>query len=357
MTIRRTLNPGNIAVLGLLLSRLSFCSADHSLPEDMHLWVLASIEAIYNEKFKQAEEEAKHIIKKYPEHPAGYFFFAAAIEAWMNYYQSSSREEDFYRCCDKAIETGERLLDKDPGNAWVKFFYGGADGYKGTYESRYERWITSFRHGWKGVSALNEIKKVNPEIHDANYGIGMYNYWRTAMIKTLWWMPSVGDNSQEGIKQLFDAKNFGIYTRTSAAEHLIAILCNEKRFDEALNICEEMLERYPTTLVFYWSRGEAFFGLKRFEEAKHIFNYILSRVEAEANDNHYNAVLCHFWLAKICLQQKQYTQSIAECNRMHYYKLDIEIRKRLDKYFREADAFKNQSQEASLGKQEGEFKP
>ncbi len=348
---------GNIAVVGLLLVRLSYCAGVQVLPEDMHAWVLASIEDIYNEKFKQAEDEAKRIIKKYPEHPAGYFVFAAAIEAWMGYYQSNKREEDFYRCCDKAIETGERLLDKDPGNAWAKFFYGGADGYKGTYESRYERWITSFRHGWKGVSVLMEIKKSNPEIRDVNYGIGMYNYWRSAMTKMLWWMPGVGDNSQEGIKQLFDAKNFGIYSRGSAAEHLISILCNEGRFGDALTICDEMLERYPTTLVFYWGRGEALFGMERYDEAERIFQYILSRVEAEANDNHYNAVLCHFWLAKIYLKKKQFTQSTAECNRMHYYKLEIEIRKRLDKYFNEANTFKDEAQKASLSKQEGEFKP
>jgi tetratricopeptide (TPR) repeat protein len=347
----------NTVVLGLLLAPFSLCFGNQALPEDMHAWILSNVEDIYNEKFKQAEDEAKRIIKKYPEHPAGYFFFAAAIEAWMIYYQSSKREEDFYRCCDKAIETGERLLDKDPGNAWVKFFYGGADGYKGTYESRYERWITSFRHGWKGMSALQEIKKSNPEIRDVNYGIGMYNYWRSAMTKMLWWMPGIGDNSREGIKQLYEAKNFGVYTRISAAEHLIPILCNEGKFSDALNICDEMLERYPTALVFYWGRGEALVGMERFEEAQRIYQYILSRVEAEANDNHYNAVLCHFWLAKIFFQQKQFTQSIAECNRMQYYKLDVEIRKRLDKYFRNANTIKNQAQQASLNKQEGEFKP
>ena len=346
-----------VVLIGLLLTPFSFCFGGQSLPEDMHSWIVSSIEYVYNEKFKQAEEEAKHIIKKYPEHPAGYFFFAAAIEAWMEYYQSDKREEDFYRCCDKAIETGERLLDKDPGNAWAKFFYGGADGYKGTYESRYERWITSFRHGWKGVSVLQEIKKSNPEIRDVNYGIGTYNYWRSAMTKMLWWMPGISDNRQEGIKQLYDAKDFGVYTRVSAAGHLIPILCNEGRFSEALNICDEMLERYSTTLVFYWGRGQALFGMERFEEAERIFQYILSRVEAEAIDNHYNAALCHFWLAKIYLKQKQYTQSIAECNRMHYYKLDVEIRKRLDKYFSEANSFKEKSLAASLSKREGEFKP
>ncbi len=359
--IPRTQKLVNIAVVCLALVRLfpcALCAGETpSLPEDMHTCALANIEYVYNEKFKQAEDEAKRIIKKYPEHPAGYFFLAAAIEAWMAYYQSSKREQDFYRCCDKAIETGERLLDKEPGNAWAAFFCFGADGYKGTYESRYERWITSFRHAWKGVSGLTELGKKNPEIRDINYGIGMYNYWRSAMIKMLWWMPMVNDNRKEGIKQLFEAKNFGIYTRIAAAEHLISILCNEQRFDEALSICDEMLERYPTTLVFYWGRGTALFGLERFDEARQIFQYILSRVEAEPIDNHFNGVLCHFWLAKIYSRQKQFTQSIAECNRMQYYKLDNEIKKRLEKSFKEANSIKDGAQSASFAKQEGEFKP
>jgi tetratricopeptide (TPR) repeat protein len=318
---------------------------------------MASIEDIYNEKFKQAEDEARTIIKKYPQHPAGYFFLAAAIDAWMEYYQSSEREEDFYRCCDKALETGERCLDKEPGNAWGKFFYGGADGLKGTYESRYERWITAFRHGWKGVSALVEVGKTNPEIHDVNFGIGTYYYWRSAMTKMLWWMPGIGNKCKEGIRQLYDAKNFGVFTRTAAAVHLVSILANDKKYEEALNICDEVLERFPTALVVYWGRAKVLYGLERFEQSEQMFQYILSRVEAEPIDNHYNAIVCHYWLAKIHLRINQYTQVIAECNRINYYKLEEGIKKRLEKYFDEANAMKNESHRAMLGKQEGEFKP
>ena len=341
----------------LLVVQCVVCTRGQTLPPDMHAWASASIEDVYNEKYKQAEEEAKSIIKKYPGHPAGYFFLAAAIDAWMEYYQSSNREEDFYRCCDKAIETGERLLDNDPGNAWAKFFYGGADGFKGTYESRYERWITAFRHGWKGVSVLLEISKSNPEIRDVNFGIGTYYYWRSAMTRMLWWMPGIGNKCKEGIRQLYDAKNFGTYTRTVAAVQLISILINEHRYEEALNICDEMLERYPTTLIFYRGKAEGLFGMERFEQAQQMYQYILSRVEAESIDNHYNAVLCHFWLAKINLRLKQFTQVIAECNRMNYYKLDEEIKKRLGKYFAEANKYKNAAESATLNKQEGEFKP
>ena len=58
----------------------------------MHACALASIEYVYTEKFKQAEEEARKIIDDDPRHPAGYFFLAVAIDSWMMYYQSSKRE-------------------------------------------------------------------------------------------------------------------------------------------------------------------------------------------------------------------------------------------------------------------------
>jgi len=356
LTTPRITRLGKAAAFLLLMGRCMSFGAS-SLPDDIHLAALSSIEDIYNEKFKQAEEEAKSIIKKHPDHPAGYFFLAAAIDAWMEYYQSGSREEDFYRCCDKALETGERFLDKNPGNAWVKFFYGGADGLKGTYESRYERWITAFRHGWKGVSVLLEISKSDPEIHDVNYGIGTYNYWRSSMTKMLWWMPGVTNKSAEGISQLLDAKKFGEFTRISSGQHLIAVFLNEKQYAEALNLCDELLERYPTMLAAYWSKAAALYGLKRYDQSEQMYQYILSRVEAEPVDNHYNAVVCHFWLAKIYHSMKRYTQVIAECNRINYYKLDEEIKKRLEKFFAEAITLKNAAEAATRGKLEGEFKP
>jgi tetratricopeptide (TPR) repeat protein len=357
LTILQSGRIADATAVCVLFCRLAVCFGQQALPEDMHTCALASIEYVYTEKFKQAEEEAKKIVDINPEHPAGYFFLAVAIDSWMMYYQSSKREEEFYRCCDRAIDNGERLLSKDPNNAWVKFFMGGADGYKGTYESRYERWITSFRHGWKGVSTLMDLSKTNPDIHDINFGVGTYHYWRSALTKMLWWMPGVGNKCEEGIKEIYDAKNFGIYTKIASAVSLIAILTNEKRYEEAAKICDEMLAKYPTTLVFCWGKARALFGMERYEDAEQAYQYILSRVESEAIDNHYNAALCHLWLAKTYLKMKRYTQSTAECNRMNYYNFDNEIKKRLDKYFSEANSIKDQAKAASLKKQEAEFTP
>jgi tetratricopeptide (TPR) repeat protein len=354
--IRFRINLVKAQAVFVLLICFRLCMAVNVVPDDMNAFAMSSIEYVYNEKFRQAEDEAKNIIKKYPQHPAGYFFLAVAIDAWMEYYQSNSREDEFYRCCDKAIECGERILDREPDNFWVKFFSAGADGYKGTYETRYEKWITAFRHGWKGVSSLMEIQKKAPEIHDVNFGIGTYDYWRSAMTKMLWWMPGVSNKSKEGIAQLYDSRKFGIYTRIASSKNLITILINEKRFNEALDICNEMLEKYPATLMFYWGKAEAFYWLEKYDQSEQLYHYILSRVEAESIDNHYNAVLCHLWLARIYLKKKMYTQAIAECNRMKNYKIDAGIMARLDKYFSEANSIKKESEAATLSRQE-EYKP
>lgn len=344
------------AVLVAVLS--ACCGAGPSLSPEMHDMITASIDLVYKEKFLSAEDEAKKIIKKYPEHPAGYFFCAAALESWMSFYESDKREEEFYRYCDLAIGKAEKLLaGSGPDKDWALFFLGGADGTKGTYESRYEKWITAFRHGWRGVSALQSLHKRNPKIKDVNYGLGIYDYWRSSLTKILWWMPGIDNKCQQGIDELFDAKKNGVYTSISASVALITILCNEARYKDALTIADEMLRKYPASLKFSWGKAAALFGDGRYDEAENVYRYILERVEAEPFDNHYNAVLCHFWLAKIYLKMKRNTESVAECNRMGYYNLDDDIKKRLGKFYAEAGKIKEQAKAAGIKNPQAEIVP
>ena len=327
----------------VLLLVFSLCTAAPLLPSEMHSLAIASIELIYREDLKGAEETAKKIIKKYPDHPAGYFFMAVVYDAWMSYYQSNKKENEFYRFCDQAIEKGEAILNGSSGDEWAKFFIGGADGYKGTYEARYERWITAFRYGWKGVSVLMELENDKSTISDISYGIGSYEYWRSAMMRMLWWMPGIEDKRAQGIDRLYRVMRDGIYTKIAASVSLIDILLNENRYCEVDTITDNMLKIYPNTLAFHWGKARALFGLKKFSDSEVEYKYILGRVESETFDNHYNAVICHLCLAKINLLLGRYTQCIAECNRMGYYEFDADVKKRLEKSFDEALSLKKQA--------------
>jgi tetratricopeptide (TPR) repeat protein len=313
------------------------------LPDEITSGAGQVVDLVCKEEFKPAEDAARKIIKKYPESPVGYFFMAVVLDSWMCYHLDNRKEDEFYKYCDLAVEKSEVIIGKKSDDEWALFFMGGAEGYKGTYESRYERWITAFRYGWKGVSILMKLSEMKSDIEDINYGIGSYDYWRSALMKTLWWMPGVKDRREDGIKKLYLATENGLYTRLISSAALIDVLVNENRFEEALPIAQKMLKTYPSSSMFLWGEGKSLFGVGRFDEARQIFTSMLKKYESEEIDNHYYCALCHFWLAKVNYAQQKYQPAIQEISVMETYKLDDDLKKLLEKYFSEGRSIKKKS--------------
>lgn len=340
----RLLRRWSIRIIPVITLALVYpCAGAAPLPEEITSLSLSTIDCVYKEDLGKATEEAKKIIHNYPEHPAGYFFMAVVIDSWMQLHQSNQKENEFYQYCDLTIEKGENILSKEPNNEWAKFFIGGADGYKGTYEARYERWITAFRYGWKGVSVLFELQSKGSDLIDINYGIGNYEYWRSALMKILWWMPGIDDKRDEGIKKIYYTMDKGIYTKTASAVSLISIMMNEKRYSDALAISEKMLNVYPGSMFFLRGKVDALFAMKRYKEAVDNLLVIEKKLENDPRDNEYNGVVCHYWLAMSYYFQGMFSDAVAQCNKMNDYKLTPDIRKRLDKLFSEAEAIRKKS--------------
>jgi tetratricopeptide (TPR) repeat protein len=318
-----------------------------SLPGDMHASALASLDFIFKEDFKNAEEEAKKIIRAYPEHPAGYFFQAAVVDAWMLRYQTNKREAEFYRLCDQSVEKSEKMLVKDPNDDWARFFQGGAEGYKGTYEARYERYITAFRFGWKGVSIFLKMESSGSKLVDINFGIGTYDYWRSALMKLLWWMPGVDDKRAVGIAKLKGVMDNGLYSRNAAAMVLIDIYNNEKRFQEALDLSNGMLKKYPRALVFQWGKATALQGLNNHNEAIVTYRAILAKVENDPNNTFYNAVRCRTGMAKSMVAVSDFSGALEQLDAANQYQLSKDIRKRLENTFNEGASLRKRAQARS----------
>jgi tetratricopeptide (TPR) repeat protein len=314
-----------------------------SLPSDMHSMALSTIDYIYNEQYDEAKNEARKIIKRYPAHPAGYFFMAVAIDSWMTTHFSDKQENEFYRYCELAIEKGEKALEKKPDDEWVKFYMGGAEGYKGTYEARYERWITAFRYGWKGVSILMQLKNKNSTIVDIGYGIGSYEYWRSALMKSLWWMPGVEDKRQEGIEKILYVVETGIYTKAAALVSLMDIYLNEKKNEEALSVADHALAKYPKSLVFIFGKGNALFKLKNYSKSEATFREALSFLDSAPDDNRAAKAFCHFWIAKNALFLEHFNECTTECDQMRTYDLTEDNKKNMQKYFTEIESIKKQA--------------
>jgi len=331
-----------VAALTLLRFGAAFAQPQQ-LPADMHGWASASIECVFREDYKGAEEEAKKILRAYPEHPAGYFFMAAVSEAWMQRYQSNKREAEFYRYCDQSVEKADKILASDPNDDWARFFMGGAEGYKGTFEARYERYITAFRYGWKGVSIFMKMAAGGSKNPDINFGIGTYDYWRSALMKMLWWMPGVDDKREIGIDKLKGVIKDGVYSRAAAGCVLIDVFINEKRYDDALNVATDMGKKYPKALSFMWGRAAALHGLKRYDEAAAVYKAIYAKCENDPNTNHYNAVKARVGMAKAYLALGKNSEALEQANAVIAYQLSKDIKKRLDSDLSEANAIKKKA--------------
>jgi tetratricopeptide (TPR) repeat protein len=313
------------------------------LQDDIKQTGIQVIDLIYKEDFKSAEETARRLVKKYPENPAGYFFVAATLDAWMAFYFDKKKENEFYKFCDLALEKGEKILAKNANDEWTLFFMGGAEGYKGTYEARYERWITAFRYGWRGVSTLLKLTEMKSDIVDVNYGVGSYDYWRSAMINTLWFMPKIKDKRDDGIKRLIVAADSGVLTRLTAHTALIDILLNENRSSDAMTYTDRLISQYPMSTQSMWGKARSLYGLEQFDESRRYFTKVLNRYETDEYKSVYYPVLCHYWLARVNSADTKYADVISDVTAMNAYTLTDDIRKLLAKYFNEAAELKKQA--------------
>ncbi len=293
--------------------------------KEMHEDILKGIDLIYNEKFVKAEGLFRKMTKKWPDHPVGYFFQAVIMDATMYHYGTNNKEQQFFKMCDKTISVGNALLKKSKNDLWTKFFVAGAYGYKGTFDARYKRWVSAFRNGFEAVSILKEIKKANPNLTDVNMGIGTYHYWRSKLTKTLWWMPGVSDNSKLGINLLIKTSNSSTYTKEATTRNLVDIYIGEKQFTKGLILSNKILKKYPNCRFFLWGKAECLFNLKRWDEAEKIYRYILDTSEADKFDNHYNAIKCRTYLAKIYYNKNIFYKSMAECRRVQRYVLTKDV--------------------------------
>jgi len=315
----------------LLISQYLTFVYSQQLPDEIHEIAKKCIDNLYNEKFKAAKINVKQILKKYPEDPAGYFFYAVVLQYEMEYQLSLESEDEFYHYCDESIINGERILEKYPDDMWAKFFIAGSNGLKGKYEARFEKWITAFKHGWTSIVLCRELLEKYKGMVDLLYGISTYNYWRCVKTKLLLFLPGVEERREESIKLLYDLQTNGFYTRESASIDLIRILINEKRYIDAISVADSFLKKFPVNLLCLWERAKAQYKEKQYNSAEKSFISLLNRVTAEDFDNNCNIILCKCYLIKIFYEKGEYSRCIEEYKSLEKFKISGKYQKIVDK--------------------------
>ena len=330
--------------LAIFIASAAGMGAVPPLPPEIHSAGLSVIDCIYHEQYDRAEAIAGKIIADFPGNPAGDFYRAVAVYSWMNAHFSETREKEFFRSCEDAVEKSERIIGRSPDDFWAQFFMAGVEGFKGLYEYNREHWISAFKWGWKGVSVLQDLKRNNAGIPDIEYGISSYDYRRSEAVARIWWMPRVEDKRSDAAGRLLNVSRTGVYTKVFAGESIAGIFVNEGKFNDAMEVCDRFLEHYPNSRIFLLYKARSLAGLRRYEESETLLRALGEKLEKNHDEELRTIAYVHFWIGKIRFMLGKYRESIAEFDLMQKCKTRRDSLKELNRDFDEEGSLRKQAE-------------
>ena len=212
-------------------------------------------DAILDADFDEAEAQ---LAKACPPGPREACDVLAATATWWRILldpDSRALDRRFNNETDKAIASTEAWVARDPKNAEAHFYAGGAYAARVQWRVLRNEKIAAARDGKRIKQALERAIELDPELDDAYFGIGLYQYYADVapaaakMFRFLLMLP--GGDKKEGLARMRRARASGELLRGEADYQLqIIYLWYEKRVDVAAELLEQLHDRYPGNPLF-----------------------------------------------------------------------------------------------------------
>jgi len=280
-----------------------------ALPQDAVVLRREGNEALYNMDYATARAKFEEIKKRIPHHPAGDLYVATVI--WLEHLNKSRRlqtslyknESSFYAGAEKAKEETEgdavdpavdrafrdrmaqaktkalALVARNKNDADAQYFLGAYYGVMAGYEaSTARKFFSAMRNGSRSVDAHEKTVKLDPNYYDAYLSLGMYDYIVGSlpfMYKALAALGGARGNKQRGITRLKEVIEKETATADDARVMLLAIYQNEKRYEDALALLDQLSAKYPRSYLVKLERAYTLVSLNRSDDAYAAFEDLL----------------------------------------------------------------------------------
>jgi tetratricopeptide (TPR) repeat protein len=245
----------------------------------------AILDKIYSFDLERAVEDAKRIEEQRPNEPLGYLLEAEALwwriwctSAEFKYGMSDARrrpkqatDQHYFELSTKALSLAEGQL-RQSDSAEMQFYAGMAEASAARlYGLRGENRNTA-RSGVRGREHLLRAKALDPDLADADLGLGLYNYYvdtLSSIARILrFFMGIPGGSKQEGVRLLEQAAAQGVLTSNIARFYLALNLHRyDQQYEKALAVLSPLAEKYPTNPLFQLARGDLYAKLGRKQQA------------------------------------------------------------------------------------------
>jgi len=245
----------------------------------------AILDKIYSFDLEGAVEAAKRMEQELPNHPLGYLLEAEALwwriwctSADFKYGMSDARrrpkleaDRHYFELAAKALKLAESQI-KQSESAEMQFYAGMAEASSARlYGLRGEN-RNAARSGVRGREHFQRAKALDPDLVDADLGLGLYNYYvdtLSAIARILrFFMGIPGGSKQEGVRLLEHAMAQGVLTSNLARFYLALNLHRyDQQYEKALTVLGPLVEKYPANSLFQLACGDLYAKLGRKQQA------------------------------------------------------------------------------------------
>src|SRR5499427_10246023 len=274
-------SPGIVGLFLLAFLPSSARASGLNLPPETS----AILEKIYSFDLDGAQEATRHLQKEYPDHPIGYLLESDALwwrfwctAAEFKYGMTDARRRSklpadphYLELAAKASALASTQIQKSE-SAEMQFYAGMADAAAARlYALRGENRNTA-RFGVRARDHFLRAKTLDPNLADADFGLGLYNYYvdtLSAAAKILrFFMGIPGGSKQEGVRLLEHAIADGVLTPSIARFYLAMNLHRyDQQYGRALATIGPLVEKYPSNPLFQLARGDLYAKLGRKQQA------------------------------------------------------------------------------------------
>jgi hypothetical protein len=231
--------------------------------------------ALFNLDYDSAQQTFKEMARLFPDDPTGTQMQAytlwletlnksrllqAAIYSTQSFYAGTEEKPDrrllqnFRDLTRQATQLAKVRLQRNPRDPQMLYILGAIETLKGSFAATIERrFIAALRYGSSGVDRQREVIKLDPNFHDAELSIGLYEYIIGTLplgAKLLANMVGARGSKKRGIETLERVAKEAHWERDDARVLLIGLYKHEKRFPEALELSRELQEKYPRNYLF-----------------------------------------------------------------------------------------------------------
>jgi hypothetical protein len=170
-------------------------------------------------------------------------------------------DEAFLAAVETAIADATAMTVAEPERAEAWFYLGAAYGVRSQFRVYRKERLAAARDGKRIKEALERALALDPSMHDAEFGIGMYRYYAGVAPAIFRWLRFVlllpGGDRAGGLAQLERAAELGLLVRGEAQYQIqVLYLWYEHKSREALAMIRGLQARYPHNPLFRQIEGE-----------------------------------------------------------------------------------------------------